>query len=214
MFFNFFYCTTSGCHRCCRSVNIAVSHREKLHKRPDLPQNIEEAQEVKGTGIVTSDRENKKKVPDIWEKWRKSREVPKKEGYSKVRTNLLINCEGGTISDKEIATEKKKVTSDMFKEMNMQKEQQKGGVQSERKTQIKKVNEVLKVFEGERKKSDRENKAKEGKKVTGKETLKLGEIEKLAALFGETKSKKKESEKEKELQKERNGRKKVILEKV
>ena len=85
--------------------SLGVPERgEKLRKRPDLPQTREEAQEVKGTGIVTrdKDKENKKKVPGIWEKWRKLRESPRKEGDVKVRTNLLKNSEGGTKTDKKL----------------------------------------------------------------------------------------------------------------
>ena len=83
-------------------------------------------------------------------------------------------------------------------------------MKSERNPQMQKVGEVLKVFEGIRKKSDLETKESEIKKVTGiekllilKQSLGVPEIgvpvrkapnqnkekEKLSAIFGETKSK-------------------------
>ena len=59
--------------------SLGVPERgEKLCKRPDLTQNKDEALEVRGTGKMTSDKENKKKV------------------QVQVRTNLLSE----TISDK------------------------------------------------------------------------------------------------------------------
>ena len=65
-------------------------------------------------------------MPGIWEKWRKSSGVPKKEEKPNVKTNLLKNSSrGGTTRDKETEIEREKKNSDKCIEISKKKESQK-----------------------------------------------------------------------------------------